>query len=72
MVTDLWKYRFKNVVVEDVDGKFCTGYVNLYESELDNDIEEEYIGILPNKNTKIGTGFNASDIKSIKLADEAP
>lgn len=71
MVADLWKYRFKNVIVEDINGKLYTGYVDLYESEFDNDIEEEYIGILPYKNAKSGTGFNASDIKSIQLADKA-
>ena len=66
---ELQDYLFKNVIIEDTEGKTHKGYVDLYSSAYDNDDTEESIGIIPTKNTKSGIELYASEIKSIKTID---
>lgn len=61
---DLSKYTFKDVRIIDKSGTIHTGHVDLYIPDKDNDIFEDCIGL------DTGTGFYASDIKSIEILSE--
>lgn len=68
-MSKLEKYLFKNVVVKDIRGNECRGYVDMYCSADENDDNEESIGIIPNKSAKEGIELSLSEIKSIKIAE---
>lgn len=67
----LEKYLFHRVNVVDIyKNKYSKYYVDAYESATDNgDTNEESIGIISSKNAKNGTWLDASEIKSIELAE---
>jgi hypothetical protein len=66
----LEKYLFKNVEVVETNGKVHKGYVDLYESALDDaDRHEENIGIIPNEESKSGIFLYKSEIESIKVIE---
>jgi hypothetical protein len=67
----LENYLFKNVELVETNGKIHKGYVDLYESALDDeDRHEEGIGIIPNKAAKGGIYLYRSEIESIKVIEE--
>lgn len=64
----LWEYEFKNVVLTTKEGKALKGYVDTYTQALDNEPEEDSIGLLSHKYAAEGVEIYESEIESIRLA----
>lgn len=61
-------FEFKNVIIITKEGKTLTGYVDTYTKALDNEPEENSIGLLPYKEASEGLEIYESEIESIRLA----
>lgn len=64
----LWEYEFKTVILTTKDGKTYKGYVETYTQALDNEPEEDSIGLFASKEAREGIEFYESEIESIRLA----
>ncbi len=66
----LEKYFGKYVNILCVDGRTFKGYyVDEYTQPLDNEENEESIGIIPSKEADCGYGLFKHEIKSIELTE---
>ena len=65
---ELFRFFHKSVNVTLKDGEKYSGYVDLYTSAADNDDTEESIGIMPEKNARVGVYLYASEIQTIETA----
>ncbi len=66
---NLSNFLFQYVNIKDIYGKtYNNWFVDLFESAADNDNTEDFIGILPDKESNSGIGLNASEIRSIEKA----
>lgn len=61
-------FEFKNVILTTKDGKTHKGYVETYTQALDNEPEENSIGLAAYKGAREGIEFYESEIESIRLA----
>lgn len=58
----------KNVVVSLTDGTNLRGYVESFTFAIDNDPEEDSIGLIPSKGAKEGLELFSHEIAEIRLA----
>ena len=65
---DLSEFEFKDVVFTLTDGSVHKGYVDLFTKALDNEPEEDSIGVMPNKNSHEGIEYFLHEITEIHLA----